>query len=78
MSEGPAAGHHRSKQLNLTEDGLRLLEKDPLIAVDRELATLSQQDARILSAALGLIISTLHASEGEGEKLSLRPDDGTE
>lgn len=78
VSEGPAAGHHRSKQLNLTEDGLRLLESDPLIAVDRELKTLPQQDARILSAALGMIISTLHATDGDGEKLSLRPDDGAE
>jgi DNA-binding MarR family transcriptional regulator len=74
LSEGPAAGHHRSKQLNLTEAGLRLLENDPLIAVDLELKTLSQQEARIISAALGRIISTLHVADTQGEEISLRLD----
>jgi DNA-binding MarR family transcriptional regulator len=74
LSEGPAAGHHRSKQLNLTEAGRRLLEKDPLIALDLELKTLSPQDARIISAVLGRIISALHVADAEGDELSLRLD----
>ena len=75
VSEGPSAGHHRSKQLNLTDEGIRILARDPLIAVDAELAKLPQRDARILGAALGRIISTLHAADAEDGALMLRLDD---
>jgi DNA-binding MarR family transcriptional regulator len=78
LTEGPAAGHHRSKQLNLTDAGLRLLESDPLIAVDLELKTLSPQEARIISAALGRIISALHVANTHGEEISLRLDSDQE
>ena len=73
--EGPSAGHHRSKQLNLTEDGRRLLAGDPLIAVDVELSKLPPHHARVLSATLGQIISTLHAPDAGEDTLTLRLDD---
>lgn len=76
VEAGPA-GHHRSKRLDLTADGIALLGEDPLIAVDAELASLPQRDARILGATLGRIISQLqspHDGEDGGDALNL---DGT-
>lgn len=75
VAEGPSAGHHRSKQLNLTEAGIRILAEDPLIALDDELSRLPEKEARLLGATLGRIVSILHAKDGDAEGLQLEDDD---
>jgi DNA-binding MarR family transcriptional regulator len=77
VSEGPSAGHHRSKQLDLTAEGRAMLTQDPLLVLDTELATLSQRDARILGMALARVISVLHAEQG-GDQALILDDDGEE
>lgn len=77
VAEAGMAGHHRSKQLDLTEQGRALIERDPLRAIDAELATLPEKDARIVAAALGRIISLLHTETeaGDAPSLDLAEDD---
>jgi len=79
--EAGMAGHHRSKQLDLTDEGRALIARDPLRAVDAEFADMPERDARIVAAALGRIISALHtggAESAEGEVLSLADDDSAD
>ena len=76
VSEGPpAGGHHRSKQLNITPEGMRTLTEDPLLALDAELADLPERDARLLGATLGRVISVLHAKDASDDTAGLRLDD---
>lgn len=74
--EAGSAGHHRSKRIDLTEAGIELLNRDPLIAVDRELAKLPARDARVLGVTLGRIISHLQSAgdAADGDSLSLDED----
>ena len=74
VSEGRSAGHHRSKQLDLTAAGVSMLALDPLLALDTELSTLSQRDARILGMALARIISALHAKGEDEQELAFDDD----
>ncbi|MCU0831246.1 MAG: MarR family transcriptional regulator [Rhizobiaceae bacterium] len=48
--------HHRSDRLELTEQGVSLLEQDPLRAIDAVLRGLGDEDAKLLAGALGRIM----------------------
>lgn len=74
VSEGPSAGHHRSKQLDLTADGIALLGQDPLVELDRVLSTLPKREARILGMTLARIISVLHAEDDDADALAFGDD----
>jgi DNA-binding MarR family transcriptional regulator len=75
--EGPSAGHHRSKQLDLTRAGIALLRTDPLIALDQELASLPQRDARIFGMTLARVISVLHDNDAGEADIELALDADT-
>ncbi len=75
LIEAGSAGHHRSKRLDLTPEGITLLQDDPLLAVDAELSKLSTQEGRALSTILVRIISHLQASHDGSADVMLSLDD---
>ena len=64
VAEGGAAEHHRSKRLELTQQAWALLHRDPLLALDAELAKLPPEATRVLADALAVAIASLHGPEG--------------
>lgn len=73
-----SAGHGRSEQLDLTDAGRAVLEKDPLAAVGAIFSGLTGEQARLVASVLGKVASELQTVHGHGNEglppLDLGPD----
>lgn len=62
--------HHRSERLELTPDGHALLAQDPLRSIDVALRGLDREEASLLAAILGQIITALGNDAADDDTVS--------